>query len=319
MRTDSLKKKKWKVEDIPDQSGKIMIMTGANSGLGLEASKELAKKGATVIMVCRNLEKGTEAVNELRAEIPNAKVELEELDLSKLTSVRKFAKEFNQKFDRLNVLVNNAGIMQPPYTVTEDGFELQIGVNHFGHFLLTGLLLDKLKVAPGSRVINQSSIAHNSGKMNFDDINSQNKYSRTGAYGQSKLANLLFSYELNRLFKENSIETIAVGVHPGYTATNLQHNGPMLGGKSIWSRLYTVTNKLIAQGIDKGILPMLYAATQDDVNGGDYIGPKTFFGTRGYANRIKSSKRSYNLEDAKTLWGLSEELTGHKYEFNKLD
>lgn len=315
MSTESLKKKKWKAEDIPDQSGKIIIMTGANSGLGLEATKELVRKGATVIMACRNIEKGKDAVDEVITEIPNAKVELMELDLSKLVSVREFAKNFNQKFDKLDVLVNNAGIMQPPYTVTEDGFELQIGVNHFGHYVLTGLLLDKLKFSPGSRVVNQSSIAHSRGIINFEDINSKDKYSRLGAYGQSKLANLLFNNELDRLFKENSTDTIAVGVHPGYTATKLQHNGPTLGGKSIWSRLYTVTNKIMAQGVDKGILPMLYAATEDDVTGGDYIGPGGFSGMRGYPKRIKSSERSYSLEDANTLWDLSEELTGLKYEF----
>ena len=316
MNTEHLKNKKWKAEDIPNQSGKLIIITGANSGLGLEASKELARKGATVIMACRNMEKGKEAVNELIEEIPNAKIELMQLDLSKLKSVHEFANKFNQQFDRLDILINNAGIMQPPYTKTEDGFELQIGVNHFGHFLLTGLLLDKLKTTKGSRVINQSSIAHNSGKMNFDDINSEEKYSRLGAYGQSKLANMLFNHQLNRLFVENSIKAIAVGVHPGYTETKLQHNGPTVGGKSIWSRLYTVTNKIMAQSVDKGILPMLYAATESDVKGGDYIGPKSFFGTRGYASRIKSSKRSYNLEDAKTLWDLSEKLTQYKYEFN---
>ncbi|MHA2032092.1 MAG: oxidoreductase [Candidatus Kariarchaeaceae archaeon] len=315
MNTTSLKNKKWKAEDMPDQTGKVMIITGANSGLGLYASMELARKGATVIMTSRNIDKGHEAVEEIKQEIPHAKVELMQLDLSKLSSVKSFTGEFNEKYERLDALINNAGIMQPPYTKTEDGFELQIGVNHFGHYVLTGLLLEKLKNTPGSRVINQSSMAHSRGKMNFDDINSEKKYSRLGAYGQSKLANLLFNNELNRLFKENSIDSIAIGVHPGYTATNLQHNGPTLGGKSLWSRIYTITNKLMAQCVDKGILPMLYAATEDDLDGGDYIGPGRFSGARGYPKRVKASDSAYNQEVAKRLWGASEDLTGVKYNF----
>jgi NAD(P)-dependent dehydrogenase (short-subunit alcohol dehydrogenase family) len=302
---------------MDDQTGKIIVITGANSGLGFEASKELARKNATVIMTARNLEKGEAAANEIKDEIPTTNLEVMKLDLSSLKSVQEFVDQFKGKHDKLHVLINNAGIMQPPKMETEDGFELQIGVNHFGHFALTGLLFDLLKATSGSRVINQSSMAAQYGKMNFDDINSNEKYSRNGAYGQSKLANLLFTYELDRKLKEHRLHDIlSTAVHPGYTATNLQHSGPTVGGKSIWSRYYTITNKLMAQNVRKGVLPMLYAATASDVGSGDYFGPRGLAQSRGYPKRVKSPKASYNEADAKRLWEISEEMTEIKFSFD---
>ncbi|MHA2092113.1 MAG: oxidoreductase, partial [Candidatus Kariarchaeaceae archaeon] len=308
---------KWKSEDMDDQTGKIIVITGANSGLGFEASKELARKNATVIMAVRDLEKGETAANEIREEIPSAKLDVTKLDLSSLSSVKEFADQFKGKYNELHVLINNAGIMQPPKMETEDGFELQIGVNHFGHYALTGQLFDLLKATSGSRVINQSSMAARYGKMNFDDINSSEQYGRNAAYGQSKLANLLFAYELDRKLKHHGInDVMSTAVHPGYTATNLQHSGPTVGGKSMWSRLYTITNKLMAQNVKKGALPMLYAATASDMGGGDYIGPRGLRQTRGYPKHVKSPKASYIETDAKRLWEMSEEMTGIKFNFS---
>ena len=314
---ERLEKKKWKAEEMPDQTGKIVIITGANSGLGFGASRELARKGAKVILACRSLEKAEEAILEIREEIPDADVEAMELNLASLDSVRSFVEQFKEKYDRLDILINNAGVMQPPYMETEDKLELQMGVNHFAHFALTAGLMGLIKGTPGSRIINQSSVAHTrAGRFDFESINNEEKYGRTKTYSTSKLANLLFTYELDRRLKENSIDAIAIGVHPGYTTTKLQHNGPTIGGKSKFSRMYTVTNKLIAQDLSKGILPMLYAATESDVNGGDYIGCKSrLLGQmRGYPQRVKSHKHSYNEEDAKRLWDLSEEITQVKFE-----
>lgn len=309
MSTEPLKKKKWTVDDIPDQSGKVIIITGANSGLGKEATKQLARKGAEVIMACRDLKKGEIALSEIKKEIPEAKLYLIELNLANMKSVENFSKNFLEKYNRLDVLMNNAGVMQTPYRTTEDGLELQIGVNHMAHFKLTSYFYDILKKTPNSRVVNQSSIAHKMGKINFEDINSEKSYNRNTAYGQSKLANLLFTYELSRRAKD---EVICVAVHPGYTNTNLQQTGPSIGGKSFLYRLYKITDKL-AMPIWKGALPMLYAMTMDDVKSGDFIGPKKFIGARGWPERIKSNKRSYNEEDARRFWEISEKNTNTSF------
>lgn len=311
-----LQNQKWNIEDVPEQTGKVIIITGANSGLGLKATEVLASKGATVVMTVRSTARGEEAKENILQEIPKADVHVMQLDLSSLASVKSFSEKFLGQFDRLDVLINNAGVMQPPRRETEEGFELQIGVNHFGHFALTGYLLPLLKQTPGSRVVTQSSVAHLQGKMNFDDLNSQQSYSRTGAYAQSKLANLLFAFELQRKFDQAEIDAVSIGVHPGYTATNLQQNGPTVGGRSFLSIIYKLSNFLMAQSVNKGVLPMLYAATMDDVNGGDYLGPKGLGGSRGYTRRVKARNTAYNLEDAYQLWQISEKLTGISYDFS---
>lgn len=311
-----LKTKKWTSEEISDLSGKLYIVTGANSGLGLEATKELLMHNATVIMACRNLEKSQKEVDEIKQTIQSGEPILMKLDLSDLESVKSFVNKFKAKYDRLDGLINNAGIMQPPRMETKQGFEIQIGVNHLGHYALTGLLLDVLKRTPHSRVITQSSIAARQGKINFDDLNFEEHYGRTKAYSQSKLANMIFALELDRRLKENKIENVSsISVHPGYTDTNLQHNGPTVGGKSFLSRLYTVTNKVMAQDVSMGILPMLYAATEDDVEGGDVIAPQKMMNTRGHPKRVKPYKQAKNEETAEKLWKISEELTGIKYPF----
>jgi len=315
MDTTPLMNKKWKIEDVPDQTGRRILITGANSGLGFKSTEVLASKGAEVIMAVRNTEKGEDAKRRILDKYSDAKLDLMKLDLSSLKSIKEFADNFSKKYDSLNVLLNNAGVMQPPYRKTEDGFELQFGVNHLGHFALTAYLLPILQKTEGSRVISQSSIAHLSGSINFDDINSEKKYGRTSAYGQSKIANLYFAYELNRQLQKTGSSVISLAVHPGYTSTELQQNGPTVGGKSFLSRLYTVTNKIMGQKVEKGVLPMLYAATMEDVHGGDYIGPKGLKGARGYAQRVKSNKRSYDEDIARRLWELSEEMTGVTYKF----
>ena len=316
MSTEPLLKKKWNYEDIGDQSGKIFLITGANSGLGLSASRGLASHGATVIMTSRTLEKGNKAAEEIKKDYPEAKLDVMQLDLASFKSIREFASAFKSKYNQLNGLLNNAGVMQPPFRKTEDGLELQMGTNHFGHYLLTGLLLDEIKATPGARVILQSSIAHETTKgINFDDINNEKKYSRTSVYSQSKLANLLFAFELNRKFQEHNIDAIALGVHPGYSATNLQSAGPALGGASFLSRFYKVSNFLFAQSVEKGALPLVYAAVAPDVHGGDYIGPKGMRRMRGYPRRIKARKTAYDEEAAKKLWTISEEKTGLQYNF----
>lgn len=316
MSTEPLSKKKWNYDDIPDQSGKNFIITGANSGLGLSTTKGLAAHGATVIMACRSQEKADEASDEVRKEYPDANLEIMLLDLSSFESIKQFAESFKAKYSQLHGLLNNAGIMQPPFRKTEDGLELQMGINHFGHYLLTGLLLDTIKSTPGARVVLQSSGAHALTKgINFEDINNEEKYSRTNVYAQSKLANLLFANELDRKFKSHNIDAIAVGVHPGYTATNLQSSGPAVGGSSMFSRIYKVTNLLFAQNVDKGALPLLYAAVGPDVKGGDFIGPGGFRSLRGHPKRVKAKNTAYNDEAAQKLWEISEEKTGLVYNF----
>ncbi|MFB6346569.1 MAG: oxidoreductase [bacterium] len=316
MSPESLSKQKWDYDNIEDQSGKVFVVTGANSGLGFAATKGLAAKNATVVMACRSQDRAEVAAGEIREEHPDADLDIILLDLASLDSVQTFAEQFHQKYDHLHGLLNNAGIMQPPYQKTEDGFELQIGVNHFGHFALTGRLLDPIKNTAGARVVVQSSFAHEmTDGINFDDINSEDNYSRTGAYAQSKLANLLFAFELDRRFETHDIDAMAVGVHPGYTATNLQFSGPALDGWSILSFLYRFTNKLFAQSMKMGALPLLYATVEDDVNRRDYIGPGGFFEARGYPARVEASEKAYDKDEAKKLWTLSEELTGVSHDF----
>lgn len=316
MSTEPLLKKKWNYDDIEDQTGKIFIVTGANSGLGFSASRGLASHGATVIMTSRSIEKGNKAAGKIKEKYPNAKLDVMQLDLASFKSIKEFAYSVKSKYNHLHGLLNNAGVMQPPFRKTEDDLELQMGTNHFGHYLLTGLLLDVIKATPGARVISQSSTVHEMTKgINFDDINNEKKYSRTEVYAQSKLANLLFVFELNRKFKEHNIDVIALGVHPGYSATNLQSSGPSLGGVSFFSRAYKVTNFLVAQSVDKGALPLIYAAVAPDVHGGDYIGPKGMRRMRGFPRRLKAKKTAYDEEMAKKLWTISEEKTGLKYNF----
>jgi NAD(P)-dependent dehydrogenase (short-subunit alcohol dehydrogenase family) len=295
---------KWTQNDIPDQTGRIAIVTGANTGIGYETARALAHKGADVTLACRSKEKGEAATQRIAAEQPSGRVTFAALDLADLDSVRSFAAAFTAKHNRLDLLVNNAGVMVPPESKTKQGFELQFGVNHLGHFALTGLLLDLLRAAPGARVVSVSSAAHRMGKMDFDDLDfTARGYKPWEAYGQSKLANLLFTFQLQRRFEAEGADVIAVAAHPGWTGTDLQRNA--------W--YVRLMNVLVAMSPPQGALPTLRAATAPDVKGGEYYGPHGHREMRGYPVRVGTSEDAKNAQDAACLWQVSEELTGVEY------
>jgi NAD(P)-dependent dehydrogenase (short-subunit alcohol dehydrogenase family) len=295
----------WDVKDIPDQSGRTAVVTGANSGLGLVTARELARAGASVVMACRNLDKGHAAVDEVRAAVPDAQVQLEELDLASLASVRGFADRFKATHDGLDLLINNAGVMGTPRRRTADGFELQFGTNHLGHFALTTALLETMEGREDARVVTLSSTAHKMGRINFDNLNGDRHYFRWNAYGQSKLANLLFALELDRRLRAEGSTVKSLAAHPGYAATNLQSAGPPL-----FDRLVMVaSNAVIAQSDEMGALPTLYAATQPGLEGGTYIGPDSFREQRGHPTIVQPNGRARDPETARRLWQVSERLT----------
>jgi NAD(P)-dependent dehydrogenase (short-subunit alcohol dehydrogenase family) len=309
---------KWTQNDIPDLSGKVIIVTGANSGLGYEAAKEFARKGARTVLACRNIDKAQAALDQIHAEIsagiPGAHAEIMQLNLASLASVREFAEAFKSRFDRLDILVNNAGIMWVPYQKTEDGFESQFGTNHLGHFALTGLLMDLLLKTPDARVVNVSSVGHRSGMIDFDDLMFEGGqgYGRHRAYGRSKLANLLFTYELQRKFEAVDADAIATAAHPGGSNTNLARNI-----EDIWyfKALRPVLEKMM-QGAEMGALPTLRAAVDPAASGGEYYGPNGFMEQTGYPVIVQSSNASHNMADARRLWEASEQLTGIHYNWN---
>jgi NAD(P)-dependent dehydrogenase (short-subunit alcohol dehydrogenase family) len=301
------------VDSIPSLEGKTVLVTGANSGLGLESARALAAKGAHVLMAVRNLDKGQKALEEIRAEQPLASLQLVALDLGSLSSVRSCAAQLLASQQRLDALLNNAGIMAIPYTRTPDGFEAQFGTNHLGHFALTGLLFPLLLKSPGARVVNVSSQAHQIGRMRFSDLDWSQGYSRWGAYGMSKLANLLFTYELARRIAQKQLPVLAAAAHPGYAATNLQHRGAELAGHSLWSKTIQLLNPIGGQSAAMGALPQLYAATAPDVEPGDYVGPGGFMRARGYPKKMRSNARSYDAEAMRQLWEVSEQLTAVRY------
>jgi NAD(P)-dependent dehydrogenase (short-subunit alcohol dehydrogenase family) len=305
----------WTSKNIPDQHGRLAVITGANSGLGFQTSWALAAKGARVVMACRDLAKGQVAADQILTTVPAADLQVMALDLASLDSVRAFAATLKDRYPGLDLLVNNAGVMAIPFRDTADGFEMQFGVNHLGHFALTGLLLEALLATDHSRVVTVSSGMHLSGKINLKDLNSENGYSKWGAYGQSKLANLLFAYELQRRLSQGNYQTISVAAHPGYAATNLQSAGPRMEKNTLQGSMMNVANRLFAQSAEMGALPTLYAATAPDVNGCDYIGPGSMMGMRGYPHKASSSLASYDPELAYQLWLASEQMTGVSYTF----
>jgi NAD(P)-dependent dehydrogenase (short-subunit alcohol dehydrogenase family) len=296
---------KWAAADIPDQTGRVAVITGANTGLGYETATALAAHGAHVVLAVRNLDKGKDAALLIGRRYPSSSVALQELDLTSLESVRAAAAQLRSDHDRIDLLINNAGVMFTSESTTKDGFELQFGTNHLGHFALTGLLLDRLLGAPGSRVVAVSSTAHRSGRIRFDDLQWRRGYSAVGAYAQSKLANLLFTYELQRRLADT--KTIAVAAHPGVSKTELDRN------TSAWLGLVTNTSGLIAQDAAMGALPTLRAATDVGVAGGQYFGPGGLGHVRGYPKVVRSSRRSHDVEAQKRLWTVSEKLTGVVY------
>ena len=305
----------WIEQNISSQTGKTALITGANSGLGFEAAKVLAGKGATVTLAVRDTAKGDVAAAAIRAAVPGAELAVAALDLASLASIRSFADAFAGTHGRLAMLINNAGVMAIPRRTTADGFEMQFGTNHLGHFALTGLLLPLLLTTPAARIVTVSSGAHMFGKINFDDLQGERSYSKWGAYGQSKLANLLFAYELQRRLAASGSGAISVVAHPGYASTNLQSVGPEMAGSRIGKRTMAAANRVLAQSAAMGALPEVYAATSLAVRGGDYIGPEGFMGQRGFPKKVKSNARSYDQAVAARLWAVSEELTGVRYTF----
>ena len=288
---------KWDVGDVPDQSGRTVVITGANSGLGLETAKALAAAGARVVMAVRNTSKGEGEAARLAGEI-----EVSELDLGDLSSVRAFSERLD---GRIDVLINNAGLMAIPESRTNDGFEMQFGVNHLGHFALTGLLIDRID----DRIVTLSSAAHKIGKIRLDDPNWKAGYQRWPAYGQSKLANLMFAKELQRRLSAAGSPLRSMAAHPGYAATNLQSRT-----ESIQDKLMGVANLVFAQSARMGALPTIYAAAAADLPGGSYVGPGGFQEQRGHPKVVEGNSRSQDREVAERLWALSEELTGVSFE-----
>jgi NAD(P)-dependent dehydrogenase (short-subunit alcohol dehydrogenase family) len=301
-----MKKQNWSLEQVPDLTGKVIIVTGANSGLGFEATKVFAKNNATVVMACRNLERANASIQKIKEEIPNANLHLIQLDLSDLSTVDTFVESFKKSYSKLDVLLNNAGIMAIPYQLTKDGFETQNGVNHLGHFVLTSKLFDVLKSTKNSRIVNVASMAHKFGKMDFDNyLFEKGKYSKWRSYGRSKLSNLLFTYELDRRIKEQNIDIKVFAAHPGVSSTELGRYSK--AGKL--STFFTNIGFSFAQPQSKGALPEIRACVEEDAVSGTYFGPSGFMELKGRAVIVKSNKRSHSLDDAKKLWDVSETLT----------
>ncbi|KAA2253567.1 SDR family NAD(P)-dependent oxidoreductase [Solihabitans fulvus] len=294
----------WTADRIPDQSGRTFVVTGANSGLGYETARQLAGHGGRVIMTARNETKGREAVAKLRADQPDADVELRTLDLADLDSVRAFAADVAE----VDVLVNNAGIMMPPRSLTKQGFESQFGTNHLGHFALTGLLLPRVR----ARVVTVSSGLHRGGSIHFDDLTGERKYSPRVFYSQSKFANVLFALELDRRLRAEGSAVLSVLAHPGYSATNLQSTGPT----GLLSLAMKVSNRLIAQDVSMGALNQLYAATDPAAKSGQFIGPDGRGEMRGYPHVVQPDPAATSAETARRLWDVSEKLTGVRYAFD---
>ena len=296
---------KWTAADLPDLRGHVAVVTGANSGLGLIDARELDRAGATVIAACRNVEKG-------RSALGATGVQVRSLDLADLSSVRAFAEQFAADHPRLDLLINNAGVMAPPRRLTKDGFESQFGTNHLGHFALTGQLLGPLSAAPSPRVVTVSSGMHQIGSIKFDDLQRERHYNNWLAYGQSKLANLMFCFELARRAAAAGSSLLSLAAHPGYSATNLQFAGPARAHER-W--FMAVANRVYAQRPEMGALPTLYAATAPGLPGGTYVGPDGFMEGRGYPKVVTASGKAYDESAWRRLWEASEQLTGVSYEF----
>ena len=294
----------WTFDHIPNQSGRHAIVTGANTGIGFETARALARKGARVTLACRSIEKGQAAAGRILAETPDASVSLEQLDLADLRNVEIFAQRFSEQHDRLDLLILNAGVMVPPESKTAQGFELQFGVNHLGHFALTGALLPLIQATPESRIVVLSSTAAAAGAMHFEDLNYEKRsYSPWPAYGQSKLANQLFTLELQRRLRAAGSSVLVTAAHPGWTQTDLQRTSGMA----------SFLSPLFGMKPPQGALPTLRAATDPEADGGDYYGPDGFMQMRGYPTRVDMVKKALDPADAARLWQLSEDLTGVHY------
>jgi NAD(P)-dependent dehydrogenase (short-subunit alcohol dehydrogenase family) len=300
---------RWTADDVPEQTGRTAVVTGANTGLGYETALVLARGGARVVLAVRDVEKGEAAAARIALAAPGAEVAVQRLDLTSLASVREAAAELHESLPRLDLLINNAGVMYTPRSTTADGFELQFGTNHLGHFALTGLLLDRLLATPDSRVVTVSSVAHRiRAAIHFDDLQWERGYDRVAAYGQAKLANLMFTYELQRRLAAAHASTIAVAAHPGISDTELMRNMPR-----VLRVLSGFVVPLIAQQPDRGALPTLRAATDPAVEGGQFYGPSGVGETRGLPELVTSNAASHDAAVQRRLWSVSEDLTGVAY------
>lgn len=309
----------WTVQHMPAQHGKLVVITGASSGIGYEAALALAGKGAHVVIAVRNLEKGRAAVARIQRSFPQSQVEVLALNLADLRSVRHFAEVFSARYAALPLLINNAGVMALPYGRTVDGFEMQFGTNYLGHFALTGLLLPLILAAPAARVVSVSSTAHMAGSIDFDNLDGARRYRRWDAYCQSKLANLVFAYELQRRLAAVGADAVSVACHPGWANTALPESSVSLEGMRLQTGLMSFATKLLAQSAAMGALPTLYAATAEQVEGGDYIGPTGRMGMYGYPAKVQSSPNAHDRGLAQRLWQVSERLTDMHYAFSSLE
>ncbi|WP_030933910.1 oxidoreductase [Streptomyces sp. NRRL S-646] len=305
----------WNEKAIPDQSGRIAVVTGSNSGLGYVVARELARKGARVVLACRSEARGSAAADRIVAEVPGAIAEFARLDLGDLDAVREFAASY--RYDYLDLLVNNAGVMALPYGTTADGFETQFGVNHLGHFALTGLLLPTLLATSGARVVSVSSGMHAVANIDIDDLNSEHRYRRWIAYARSKTANLLFVHELARRLAAHDADVVAAAAHPGYAATNLQGAGPRMEGRRLVGRAVELGNRVFAQSAEAGALPVLYAATAPDVRPDSFTGPSLMM-WRGAPAPSWRAPWTLNDSAGERLWAASEQLTGVVYDALKV-
>ncbi len=304
----------WTAADVEDQTGRVALVTGANSGLGLRTAEALAAKGARVLLGCRNAGGAATALDQVRRRGgAGDQAEVVTLDLADLASVRSAADDVAGRVDRLDLLVNNAGAMALPQRRTADGFEVQFGTNHLGHFAFTGLVLPLLLDAEAARVVTVSSTAHKIGKLRWDDLMFERGYRRWSAYGQSKLANLLFAFELDRRAASAGVPLVSVAAHPGLSSTNLQAAGPEMEGKGLKARAMAMGTRLVGQSDAAGALPQLYAATAPEVSGGEFFGPDGPAEARGHPTRVVATKPAYGTEEAARLWARSEELTGVTY------
>jgi NAD(P)-dependent dehydrogenase (short-subunit alcohol dehydrogenase family) len=298
----------WTVADVPDQKGRTAVVTGANTGIGFEAAAVLAQRGAVTVLACRDTGKAERAAARLSAATPQVAVSVVRLDLASLDSIRAAAEQIRASHERLDLLINNAGLMMPPHGTTADGFELQFGTNHLGHFALTGLLLDRMLAVPGSRVVTVSSNGHRAGRINFADLQSEHRYRRVSAYGQSKLANLMFTYELERRLKAAEAATIALAAHPGTASTELTRYLP-----GVLRTAQAAAGGLFTHSATMGALPTLRAATDPAAKGGEYYGPGGWGQMTGYPVLVSSNSRSHDEPAQRRLWAESERLTGVTY------
>jgi NAD(P)-dependent dehydrogenase (short-subunit alcohol dehydrogenase family) len=301
----------WTSEEIPSQAGRTAVVTGANSGLGLVTARELARHGASVVLACRDTAKGERALREIEAAAPDARLQVSELDLGDLSSIESFAGRVRSAHGEggLDLLINNAGVMAPPRRETRDGFELQLGTNHLGHFALTARLIEQMQGRPDARVVTLSSNAHKTGRIDFGDLQRERRYTRWGAYGQSKLANLMFALELDRRLRAAGSTVKSVAAHPGYAATNLQSAAAPAADRLVMK----LTNLILAQSVEMGALPTLYAATVPGLEGGSYVGPDGIGEFRGHPHLATPNGAARDEQLAARLWDVSEELTGVRF------